>query len=210
MLLYAEPHWLSPFVFPVFVTLLEKGISFETVEVDVDAGEHRRPELASKMVTAKVPTLEHEGFVLGESTAIVEWLEERFASPDYPSVLPGSPEHRARARQIIAWIRSDLGALKRDRPTSTMFYRRADQPLQQDAQADAQKLFSLAERLLADGAQTILPAWSIADAELAWTLQRLIINGDDVPARLHEYAEAQWQRPSIRAYVEHPRRPDLH
>ena len=38
-------------------------------------------------------------------------------------------------------------------------------------------------------------------------LQRLVANGTKVPAKLHDFALHQWQRPSIRAFVEHPRKP---
>lgn len=204
--LYAEPHWLSPFVFPVFVTLHEKGLPFETVEIDVDAGEHRQADFAARALTGKVPALEHEGFVVAESTAIVEWLEERFGPPGYPAVLGATPQERARVRQVVSWIRSDLGALKHERPTSAMFYPREVAPLSPAGATDAAKLFAVAQRLLPEGGDTVLPGWSIADAELTWTLQRLVIHGDAVPDRLQRYASLHWRRPSVRAFVEHPRR----
>jgi glutathione S-transferase len=40
-------------------------------------------------------------------------------------------------------------------------------------------------------------------------LQRLILNGDAVPERLRAYAEREWKRPSVAAYVAHPRPPAL-
>ena len=45
------------------------------------------------------------------------------------------------------------------------------------------------------------------DADLAMMLMRLIGNGDPVPARLRDFALAQWQRPSMREWVEHKRPP---
>ena len=48
-------------------------------------------------------------------------------------------------------------------------------------------------------------AWCIADADLAFMLHRLVLNGDPVPPNLKQYAETQWKRPSVRAYVEHER-----
>jgi glutathione S-transferase len=36
-------------------------------------------------------------------------------------------------------------------------------------------------------------------------LHRLILNGHEIPAKVRTFAETQWQRPSIRAFVEHER-----
>jgi glutathione S-transferase len=55
--------------------------------------------------------------------------------------------------------------------------------------------------LLAPKAQHLFGAWSIADADLSLALMRLAANGDPLPARLSEYALAQWNRPSIRKYL---------
>jgi glutathione S-transferase len=49
--------------------------------------------------------------------------------------------------------------------------------------------------------------FSIADADLAMMLQRLIANGEQVPSKLRAFAQAQWQRPSVRAFVNRPRPP---
>jgi glutathione S-transferase len=33
-------------------------------------------------------------------------------------------------------------------------------------------------------------------------LNRLILNGDEVPQKLKDYAAGQWQRPSVRQWLE--------
>ena len=38
-------------------------------------------------------------------------------------------------------------------------------------------------------------------------LMRLVGNGDPVPAKLSAFVAAQWQRPSVRAWVERARAP---
>ena len=45
----------------------------------------------------------------------------------------------------------------------------------------------------------------MVDSELAFMLHRLLLNGDAVPDRIATYARKQWQRPSVRAFVEHVR-----
>jgi glutathione S-transferase len=47
--------------------------------------------------------------------------------------------------------------------------------------------------------------FSIADADLALMLQRLVANGDPCPSRLVEYARAVFRRPSIRGWLGHTR-----
>ena len=71
-----------------------------------------------------------------------------------------------------------------------------------EAQAAATKLISAAQALLADNREYLCGQWSIADVDLAVMLNRLILNGDAVPAQLVAYAQRQWLRPSVREWVE--------
>src|SRR5262245_12385449 len=104
--LFGETHWESPFVMTVFVALKEKGLAFEEQELDLQTGEQRSGDFPVRSLTARVPTLDVDGFVLSESLAIVEYLEERFSPPAHPRVLPEGREERARARQVLGWLRS--------------------------------------------------------------------------------------------------------
>ncbi|MDH4191976.1 MAG: glutathione S-transferase, partial [Betaproteobacteria bacterium] len=40
---------------------------------------------------------------------------------------------------------------------------------------------------------------------LALMLNRLVLNGDSVPERLAAYARRQWERPSVRRWVDRER-----
>jgi glutathione S-transferase len=122
-------------------------------------------------------------------------------------MLPTDRRERARARQIMAWIRSDLMPIREERPTASIFYERAERPLSPAARDAADKLVRAACSFLPDGRSTIFDSFGIADADLAMMLQRLVANGDPVPPRLADFARAQWQRPSIRAWVDRPRKP---
>ncbi|HVU00904.1 MAG TPA: glutathione transferase [Polyangiaceae bacterium] len=205
MILYDEALWHSPYVFSVFVALTEKGIPFERRTLTLERGDQRTDEYRAASLTARVPAVEHEGFVLSESQAIVEWLEEAFPAPKWPRLLPEKTEDRARARQVMAWLRSDLLALREERSTDTMFFERARAPLGPAAKAAAEKLLFVTSRLVAPGRTTLFSDWSIADADLGFMLERLVMNGDPVPDPVRAYAEAQFRRPSVRAYVEHDR-----
>jgi len=203
--LYAEPLWDSPWVFSVFVALMEKELPFEARTLDLAAGEQRAPEYRAASLTARVPCIDHDGFLLSESAAIVEYLEETFPAPEHPRLLPDSIHDRARARQIMGWLRSDLGPLREERPTSSVFFAPLSAPLSANALAARDKLVSICERLVTEGAGHIFGYVTIPDFELTLALQRLIANGDPIPERLTRYAQEIWQRPSVQAFVNHDR-----
>ncbi|MGZ5970181.1 MAG: glutathione transferase [Polyangiales bacterium] len=197
--LYGEPYWYSPYVFTAFVALKEKGVAFETKLVSIDTGEHKSEAFAPS-ITGRVPALEHDGFWLAESSAIAEYVDEAFPGP---RLFPGGARERARARQLMAFVRSDLMPLREERSTETMFYARATKPLSAAGQAAADKLVQVASRVV-KGTQ-LFETWSIADADLAFMLHRLILNGHEIPAQLRAFAEANWSRPSVHAFVSHDR-----
>jgi glutathione S-transferase len=201
--LYTDAFWISPYVYSAFVALHEKGLPFETITVALQDGAQHEPTYRDRTITGRVPSLEHGDFVLAESQAIVEYLDEAF--PSTPRALPAGVRERARARQILGWVRSDLLPLREERSTHTMFFDHATAPLSPKAREAADKLLRVADLLLPAGATSLFGAWSIADADLAFMLHRLIRSGDEVPARLRAFAEAQWARPSVRAFVERDR-----
>ena len=203
IVLHADAHWDSPYVFTVFVALSEKPLPFIAHPLDLDRGEQRTPEYQRKSLTSRVPSIEHDGFTLSESLAIVEYLEEQFRPPAHRALLPAGLHERSRARQLLGWLRSDLLALRDERPTTTMFGARATAALSDRARAAADKLIGVVEVLVPSGEGDLFGAFSIADADLAFMLHRLILNGDAVPERIARYAARQWQRPSIQAFVAH-------
>ncbi len=203
VLLNIESQWISPYVFACFVTLEEKGIPFEVSELDTSKDETRTDAYLTETITGRVPSLVHDGFAIAESSAIIEYLDEAFPAPH---VLPRDLRERARCRQLMSWMRSDETApIREERPTTTMFYARADKPLSPTAAAAAKKLGDVASRLVQGGREHVFDAWCIVDAELAFLLHRLVLNGDPVPPHVRAWAEAQWRRPSVRAFVERER-----
>ena len=205
--LYGEPFWASPYVFSCYVALREKGLPFEVVTLELSRGEHRQSPYVDRAPTARVPALAHGDFWLTESSAIVEYLEDVFPAPGHPALLPAEPLARARARQVMAWVRSDLGALRVERPTTTMFYAPATTALSPAGAEAAATLVRVAESLVPATSPHLFGTWSIADADLAFMLHRLILNGHALPPRIAEWAAAEWQRPSVQSFVAHPREP---
>jgi glutathione S-transferase len=84
-----------PYCARVRIVLAEKGIEYETVEVDLD---DRPAWIYEKNPLGRVPVLEEDTFVLAESAVIDEYLEERY--PD-PSLWPADPAERALGRMLV-------------------------------------------------------------------------------------------------------------
>jgi glutathione S-transferase len=207
MVLYVDPLWLSPYALSAFVALREKGVEVDVQTVDLSVGEHRREPYRTASLTARIPTLLDDGFYVSESSAIVEYLEDALPGPTFPRLLPLDLRQRARARQVMAFIRSDIGAVRAERSSETVFYKLPVAPLSPAGEAAAAKLIHVATSIVGARGDTAFGAWSIADVDLAFALQRLISNGDPVPPLLRGYVEEQFKRPSVRAYVDHPRAP---
>ena len=199
--LWSDAHFFSPYVLSAWVALQEKGLSFHIKTIDLDSGEHLQPTWQGYGQTRRVPLLQIDDFELSESSAIAEYLEDRFAPPTWERIYPLDLENRARARQIQAWLRSDLMPIREERSTAVVFGGAKMPDLSEAGRQSAEKLFATATMLLAHGGQNLFGEWSIADADLALMLNRLVLNGDKVPEALADYASFQWQRASIQRYV---------
>ena len=105
----------------------------------------------------------------------------------------------------MAWIRSDLMPIREERPTTSVFIERVHKPLSEQAQAARRRLLSACERLIAPGKATLFGSWCLADTDLALMLQRLNLNGDELPGPLKAFAEANWSRPSVSKWLAHSR-----
>jgi glutathione S-transferase len=207
--LHGDAFWISPWVFSCFVALREKAVPFEVKEVALHQKEQLRADYKAASLTARVPALAHGDFWLAESLAILEYLEEAFPPPEHARLLPASMHDRARARQVLSWLRSDdTLPIRQERSSETIFYARpARPPLTDGGRKASDKLFEVVGKLVQGPSSMVFGTWTVVDAELAFFLQRLIVAGDQVPASLRGYAEKQWKRPSVAEYVAHDRVP---
>jgi glutathione S-transferase len=79
----------------VRIALLEKGLEFERVTIDLSKREQKNPDYLKIHPFGLVPALDDEGFIVYDSTIINEYLEDEYP---YPALLPKDSEGRARAR----------------------------------------------------------------------------------------------------------------
>ena len=81
----------------VRIVLLEKGLEFERVNVDLTKSEQKNPQYLKIHPFGQIPALDDEGFIIYDSTVINEYLEDEYP---YPPLMPKDSEGRVRARLL--------------------------------------------------------------------------------------------------------------
>ncbi len=150
LVLYADLNFFSPYVLSVFVSLTEKGIPFDIKTVDLRVQENYQSAYTEISFSRRVPALVQGKFSLSESSAICEYLEEQHPFPHYPRIYPVGFRSRAIARELQAWLRSDLMPFREERSTQVMSCGQQEKPLSERAIAATEKLFSAVEQLLGE------------------------------------------------------------
>ncbi|RJG04016.1 maleylacetoacetate isomerase [Noviherbaspirillum sedimenti] len=90
----------------VRIALGLKGVPFEYHPVNIRTGEHRQaPYVGSLNPSASVPALKDGDFSLGQSLAIIDWLDAH--SPE-PRLIPLDPDARARVLELSYLIACDI------------------------------------------------------------------------------------------------------
>lgn len=108
--LYHTP--ISPNSRRVWVTLLEKGLEFELVEVQLD-GEQFKPEFLAINPFHRIPVLVDDGLNIVESLAILDYLETKYPTP---AMLPDNPKDLSTVRMVELVTANEL------LPTATVLF----------------------------------------------------------------------------------------
>jgi maleylacetoacetate isomerase len=103
-------YWRSSAAYRVRIALRLKGLSCETVAVDLRPGKDGQHDADYDRLNPQhmVPTLVDGELAIGQSLAIIDYLEERYP---VPPLLPADAPDRARVRQIALAIAADLHPL---------------------------------------------------------------------------------------------------
>jgi glutathione S-transferase len=183
----------SPFAWKVWLTLEHKQLPYELRLLSFDQGDTEKPEFLALSPRGKVPTLVDEGFALWESSAILEYLEERFPTP---ALLPKDAKTRAVARRIANEADSYLYPAQRRLFELTVYSQDGDAQAIELAKEDVSRETSRFERYLT--AEYFAGALSLADFTvypIVALLQRLDVRRPEhsVTARFGEPLRA-WSK----------------
>lgn len=101
-------YWRSSAAYRVRIALNWKNVEYRQIPHDLRAGEQRDPAYLAIAPHGLVPALEHEGRLLIESPAILEWIETVWPEPP---LLPPSADQAAAVRTLAALIGCDIHPL---------------------------------------------------------------------------------------------------
>jgi len=126
----------SPYAWRVQLALEHKALAYERKVLSFSAGDTRKPEFIAINPRHEVPTIVDDGFVLYESDAIVEYLEEAYPGRGAP-LFPGDVRTRATVRRLMREV--DNHAMKAIDPvTDYAFWTKPEERVPQKL-ADARK-----------------------------------------------------------------------
>ena len=155
-------HPLSTFSRRVRIGFAEKQIPHELAVVDMAARHHREQPYLSLNPYGRVPTLEEDGFVLFESTAILNYLEA--TRPTHPLV-PAD----ARGRALVD-MHMKLCDLQFTRHAGTIIFPKRFLPKEKwnnvaiaEAKAEIEKHLAILDQHLAAKTYLVAEQFSLAD-----------------------------------------------
>jgi glutathione S-transferase len=154
----------------VRIVLLEKGLEFERINVDLSKREQKNPEYLQIHPFGQIPALDDEGFIVYDSTVINEYLEDEYP---YPALLPKDSEGRARARMLEDFRDTHFNPFfvhiiyEMRKPEAERDAARID-----NAKAEITKVFDRIEKELT-GKEYLVGAFSLADAAFMSNIELL-------------------------------------
>jgi maleylpyruvate isomerase len=101
-------YWRSGTSYRTRIALNVKGVPYEQLPVDLRAGEQKSAEYLALNPQGLVPALETSDGILTQSSAILEWLEERYPEPP---LLPRAAGERAIVRAMAMTVACDIHPL---------------------------------------------------------------------------------------------------
>lgn len=110
-------YWRSTASYRVRIALNLKGLAYDRAPHDLRRAEQREEAYLALNPQGLVPALETGSWVLTQSLAILEWLEETYPKPP---LLPPDPDDRAIVRAMAATVACDIHPLNNLRVLETL------------------------------------------------------------------------------------------
>lgn len=101
-------YWRSSAAYRVRIALNLKGIEYQQITPNLALGEHQSVDYRATNPQGLVPALAHEGGIIAQSLAIIEYLDHLQPSPP---MWPAEPLARARVNEMAQAIACDIHPL---------------------------------------------------------------------------------------------------
>jgi glutathione S-transferase len=93
----------SPYAWKVHLALEHKELPYERTVMSFDAGDTRKPAFLNINPRGRVPTIDDNGYVIYESNAILEYLDDAYPERGGP-LFPGDARERGLVRRLVAEV----------------------------------------------------------------------------------------------------------
>ena len=93
----------SPYAWKVHLALEHKALPYERKVLSFDAGDTRKADFLALNPRGQVPTIDDNGYVIYESNAIVEYLDDAYPGRGAP-LFPGDARQRGLVRRLVAEV----------------------------------------------------------------------------------------------------------
>ena len=188
-------HPLSTYSRRVLIAFAEKNIPNELIVVDMAARRHREEPYLSLNPYGRVPTLEEDGFVLFESTTILNYLE---ATRPTPPLVPRDVRGRA-----LVDMHMKLCDLQLSRQAATIVFPKRFLPKERwntaamaDAKKDIEKHLAILDKHLQGKTFLVAEQFSLADVCYVPFLEFLPLMEIVPPSAVAAWSQNLLARPS--------------
>ena len=200
--LYSGNRNASSWAFRAWLALKEQDIAFKEIIVDI-----RRPqrwknlaEIAHFSPPAAVPVLDDNGFIIFDSSAIMEYASELGTTP----LLPSDIKARARARALVAWQHSTFGRICPCLFFESSFYPEK-KPLSADEIQSIEQVYSTWEDSISEfNGDYLVGDYSLADIMFVPSVVRLTthLQPDARWPLVQKWTKRLLQRPYIKEWLD--------
>ena len=191
-------HPLSTYSRRVRIALAEKQIAYDAMIVDMAKGKHKEAAYLALNPYHRVPTLEEDGFVLYESTAILNYLE---ATRSEPPLVPTDLRQRA-----LVDMHMKLCDLQMTRHTGTIIFPKRFLPKEKwneaamaAAKTEIESHLAILERQLTGKQYLVAEQFTLADICYLPFLEFLPLMDIAPPSAIAAWRERLLARASARA-----------
>ena len=187
-----------------YILLKEAGAAFDTLDLNMAAGEHHQPQYLKINPKGKVPALIVDGTVITENVAIQCWIDRQFPQA---GLMPSDPMQYIHALSVMGWCGSGIHPklTQQARPERYCDAPNVAARVKELGHLGMIEQFELAEQMLAGKTWFFGERFGCADAYFYWTFRRGGAFGADLSrfTNCTAHRARVEARPSVKALLAH-------